>query len=590
MWKEYWDGWDGSLKIAETNQPPVHYFNHLWKLAEQVVARLSEQAPEWSVLPVERDDEELAGVMEKYLDWTMRSAKTAGPIQECIRNGEIIGTGIWKTPWNPDANRGRGNNELYSCDPLRVYFDLSKTRLDQMTFIIHEYFLETAYIKRRWGVDIAAVQTFSDLETDQGLVVTANRSTAFGTASLPVVYGNPEGTIITGRTRVLECWLRDTVLQSTGISLPVGQRHKAKHPDWFVVYAVEDKLLPEKGAADGKGAGVMRVPYKEPPFVVYRPITKETQFYGVSPMHPLLDPQRDYNEGREQLRNHRMRHAQPRITVDPRYPLDMDELSNRDQPIHIPPGGIAYLHPPPLGREVLDATNMAAADLEDISGIHDVARGQRVPQLTAGVAIQTLQQKAETRINARTPLLGEALIDVGRHFLNNGATQVGLAGMLRLAGKSEPDLTKLSAQELAAATDEVLDFDVTVVVGSSSAQRSELQSMAVMLAQAGIIDGEAVLTLFKVPGMWKILERMERKAEMQAQLEAGQQPQAEPPDPASDEQVSQATDVSQLPPNLQAIIESVREELGDDAAQHALQGLTRERAEAMARRSAGGPA
>ena len=321
-------------------------------------------------------------------------------------------------------------------------------------------------------------------------------------------------------------------------------------------------------------------------------MTKQTQFYGISPMHPLLDPQRDYNEGREQLREHRIRHAQPRITIDPRYPVDMDELANRDQPIMVPPGGIQYLNPPPLAPEVLTATQMASADLEDISGVHDVSRGQRVPQITAGVAINSLQQKAETRINARVPLLSEALVDIGRNWLANGSTQIGLAGMLRLAGQGEPDLNKISAGELDAVTSDILDFDVQVIVGSPSAERESLKNMAVMLAQAGMLDPEAVLKIFKVPGMWKILDRMSKRAEAQAEAEmAAQNAQAEQPealDPYAEENIAQVTEVSQLPPELQAIVQEVGQRLGEHEMRNSLQGFTRERAENLARRQAGG--
>jgi len=588
QWAEFWKGWEGSLALSETDALPKHYFNHIWKVTEQVVARLTEELPEWNVLPVERDDEELARVMEKYLEWTTRCVGAAGPLQEGIRSAEVAGTAIWKTPWNPDLSRGRGNNELYCCDLLRLYPDLSKTRLDQMTFLIQEFFLETAYIRRRWGVDVPPVQVFSDLETDQGLVTTANRSTAFGTANLPIVYGSPEGTIITGRTRVLECWIRDFVVASTGIAIPEPQRHKAKHPDWYLVYVTEDRLLPHQGAPEGNG--VVHVPYSEPPYVVYKPITSPLQFYGVSPTHPLLDPQRDYNEAREQLREHRVRLTQPHMTVDPRYPIDMREFANRDQPMPVPPGAIQYLLPPVLGPEVMQAINMGANDLEDISGVHDVSRGQRVPQLTAGVAISALQQKAETRINARVPLLTEALVKVGKNWLSNGAQQLGLAGMLRLAGASDPNLSKIDFAAFVNETRDVLDFDVQVTVGSSAAERTELQNMAVLLAQAGHLDAESVLEMFRVPGRYRILERIERSKQEAAMLQAAQQvgqTQGEAPNPYSDETVAGAQDMQQLPPELQNVLAVVGEYLGPDVMNFAFRGLQRERGAALAVTQAG---
>ena len=587
MWQQYWDGWRGTLTLDDTGRKPKHYFNQLWKLTEQVVAGLTESLPKWMAKPREEGDEELAAVAEAFLQWTMKNARAAGPLQAGVRNGEVCGTGIWKTPWNPDANRGRGANELWACDPLRMYFDLTKTRLDEMSFIIQEYFLDTAYIRRRWGVDIAAISEFSDFDLDGGVVGTANRTTVFGTAHMPTIYGQPEGTLLTGRTRVIECWLRDFALESTGIALPEPQREAAKYPDWYLVYAVQGQLLPVSKESKDKD-GLVRVPYRKPPYAIYRPMVSESQFYGISPMHPLLDPQRDYLEGREQLREHRRRHTQPWITIDPRYEVDPQTLGNRDNPIPVPPGAIAYLLPPALGSEVILATNMAAADMEDISGIHDVARGQRVPQLTAGVAISALQQKAQVRINARLPLLAEACIEIGENSLYNGAVHWGLGGLLRVAGQLGIDVSKIDSRSLQADAAEVLDMDIDVEVGNYAAERADLRERVAMLAQAQVLPPEVVIELLELPHAHRYIrmieDRQKQSLAMQAAQQQAPQPQGQAPNPYSDESIVGAQSPDQLPQELQAVLALIAEHLGPEVADGSFRGIQRERAQALAER------
>jgi len=591
MWKECWDGWEGSLTLADTNEVPTHYFNQIWKLAEQTTARLTEYIPKWLAKPVEQGDEEFSAVTEKYLRWTLKKAKAANPLQEGVRSAQVCGTGIWKTPWNPDAYRGRGNNELWCCDPYRLYFDLTKTRLEEMSFIIQEYFLDVGYVKRRWGVEVAAVPEFSDLEQPTGAISTANRATAFGTAQQPTIYGSPEGEIVTGRARIIECWLRDFALEATGIALPEPQRDKAKYPDWYVVYAAQDQLLPVSRALKDTN-GLTRIPYARPPYVTYRPLTAPTQFYGVSPLHPLLDPQRDYNEGREQLREHRRRHTQPWLTVDPRYAFDPEEASNRDNPLQVPPGLIQYLMPPPLGNEVILATNMAAADMEDISGIHDVSRGQRVPQLTAGVAINALQQYADVRTNAQIPILSEALVEIGENMLYNGAKQWGLAGLLRVAGQQGVDVSKIDVRAIEDELDAVLDFDIDVDVANPVTEREQQRSNVVLLAQAGALPPEAVIELLDIPHAQRYIGMIQQARQQSMALQAAQagaqpgQGGQPPPNPYSDEAIAGAPSPAQLPSELQAALQLVAEHLGPDVAAATFRGIQRERAQALAERRA----
>ena len=580
IWRECWRAWEGSLALSDTSEVPEFYVNEIWKYVEHTVARMTELPPNWDARPGEGSDEDLVAVMEQFLEWSMRKAKTAGPLQMGNRMAEVAGTTIWKVPWNPDLQRGKGRNELWCCDLNRIYPDLNKTELDQMSFIIQELFLDIGYVKRRWGVSATAVPELSDFEENDGAVVSASRSTALGTAFMPPVLGTQTGNVSTGRTKVLECWIRDYVLESTGIALPESQREKAKNPDWYLVYTTEEQLLP--GVA-GSGPGVTRIPYMAPPFVVYRPVPHHSQFYGVTPLHPLLDPQREYNEGREQLRQHRRRHTQPRFTVDPRYPLDPADLANRDQPLYVPPGAAQYLNPPALGREVIQSVEMAAADMEEISGIHDVARGERVPQLTSGDAIHQMQQKSDIRVNARIPLLAEALVEIGEHMLYNGALHWGIAGMLRIAGTLDVDVSKIDMKGLTESAADVLDFDVRVQVGSGTAQRTVDQTNAVLLAQAGMIDPEAVLEILDVRKRHKIIERMQQKAAQQAQAEAATAAAGSAPGPYSDEAIVGAQSPAQLPPALQEAIAIAERVAGPGMGDFAFRQMQEERAEALAR-------
>jgi len=559
-WDEYRRFWRGDQRIGR--EQPQFVYNHIYKVVEQVVGSMSEEDFKITVLPVERDDEEFARILTLAAEWTVERMNMLEHARGWVRDAYIDGTGIVKTIWNPDLNKGLGNSAFRSIDLERLYFDPDATSIhpaeNDAIFMAHETLVTTAYIKRKWDDDVDADEDLSDKQYGKSQFVAANRVTPHGTVFQPRIEGSPKA-IITRRARLVEFWVRDHVLMDYGLALPEKTRSKAKHKDWYIVNATRKKIHAARHS-----------PYLDAPFTAFVPTRIKNQLYGFSEVQNLLDPQREYNLRRDQLSRHAAFHAQPMMMVDPRARYNHQNIVVGPGKVYPLLGQAEFLSVPPIDQAAVDSATISLRDLEDISAVHDVSRGQRAPNVSAGVAIEALQLQAATRTNARSKILEKRLNTVAEHIIHNLLKFWTVPRTLRLLGESEvPEFREVDLPSLLKQMGESLEFDVRVRVGGSAAQRELVEQQAIALYSQQGIDREALLDTLQFPNRYRIIERMEAKeaeaAQQAAQLQAGAAGQ-EPVPTDPEEQFAGATNVDELPEGLQGVMAWAVENFGAEVA------------------------
>ena len=576
-WDEYRRFWRGDQRVGREN--PQFIYNHIYKVVEQVVGTMSEEDFKITVLPVERDDEEFARILTLAAEWTVERMNMLEHARGWVRDAYVDGTGIVKTIWNPDLNRGLGNTAFRSIDLERLYFDPDATSIhpaeNDAVFMCHETFVPTAYIKRKWDDEVDADEDLSDKQYGKSQFVTANRITPQGTVFQPRIEGTPKA-IITKRARLGEFFVRDHVLLDYGLALPEKTRSKARYPQWYIVNATRKKIH-----------AVRKSPYLDLPYTAFIPTRIKNQFYGFSEVQNLLDPQREYNLRRDQLSRHAAFHAQPMMMVDPRARYNHQNMVVGPGKVYPLLGQAEFLSVPPIDQAAVDSATISLRDLEDISAVHDVARGQRAPNVSAGVAIEALQAKAATRTNARSKILEKRLNAVAEHVIHNLVKFWTVPRTIRLLGESEtPEFREVNLPALLQKMSETLEFDVRVKVGGSAAQRELIEQQAIVLHQQQAIDREALLDALQYPNRYRIIERMEAKeqeaAEQAAQAQAGAAGVGPAP-AAPEEQFAAATTVGELPEGIQSVMQWAVETFGEEVANNEiLPALQQEFAEATA--------
>ena len=68
--------------------------------------------------------------------------------------------------------------------------------------------------------------------------------------------------------------------------------------------------------------------------------------------------------------------------------------------------------PPPLPAYLQEIARLLREDIEHISGVYDVTRGERPTGITAAAAIQALNEQAQGRIKLKDQALEETLSDL----------------------------------------------------------------------------------------------------------------------------------------------------------------------------------
>ena len=579
LWAILWDFWRGNHweKPADSNQNILDEYryaiNKIYENVEHIVALLTGDDFDFTVKPTEANDVEFAQDLSAALQWSMTRDEVdiVGTIDVLVRCTYVLGTGILKTIWDPDAEEGEGNIFLEVVDPFRFYPELEKTELDKMSCVTEELFLDVNYIRRRWGKEVAGDADISDSKLAGGGFVSAVRGMPSATVRGPLVVGSPfEKTL--PRARVLMSWVRDFVLAEHGIATPEPQRHKAKHPNWYLVYTTRNDILE---VADNPTPG------GKLPYTVYRLVRWMNHFYGFSEVQPLCDPQRELNARRSAIALYAARHAEPKLFASRSVREDIQVIASGIGGAYVAePGEVWHLPVPSLSPEILASVNLAANDIAEISGISKASRGIREPNISAGITYERLQEKAEVRPEAHTKKLEWFLRKVGRlasSYILRHWTQPRLVRMVGAVTQKSlvVDLGKWINDPGA-----VMKYDVDVEIGSSRRVSAMKEKWAPILFQLQAIDRQALLEMLEIPDSYDILQRMdEREREEKAMAlaaQTGQQPQQTP-----EQQALEAQTPDNLPEGLREAFAAIARDLPESDVPVLMDMMKREVSEGL---------
>ncbi len=172
----------------------------------------------------------------------------------------------------------------------------------------------------------------------------------------------------------------------------------------------------------------------------------------------------------------------------------------------------------PLPKYVMDTLEMLIRLADDTTGVFDVTQGKKPVGITAGVAIEQLQEAAQTRIRLLTRhmeqairLWGEMTIAYHQQFLQKP----------KLIRTHNPETGEV---EFTVITPEIVraGWDLEIVAGSTLPRsRDARQREALELFGAGLFDKEEALNYIQHPGRDRVLARLRRQEQMQTAIALG---------------------------------------------------------------------
>jgi len=280
-----------------------------------------------------------------------------------------------------------------------------------------------------------------------------------------------------------------------------GTKYIRKYPYGRIITYVENILLRDEPYPYMHG----RCPYVR--FFRY-PIPNRNYFFGE--IDQIIPLQKELNKRKSQIIDILQLTANPPIVVNVMSGIDTEKLTNRPGgiwPTHIDVDrAIKWLQPPNIPSALFVQLEQINRDIDTVSGIHDVTQGRKPAGITAGVAIETLQEAAQTRIRLAARYLEYSLKHAAELMLSIIWQYYREPRIVRKKSGGEYDwrMVNFMNRELQGGIP-----SVKIKSGSTlPVNKSVMRHQAIQLFQIGAIDREALLEIFDWPGKEEILKRM----------------------------------------------------------------------------------
>jgi hypothetical protein len=427
------------------------------------------------------------------------------------------GIGFLKTWWDPKCvpdptdPMNTGDITFGAISPFNLFVpDLSEQEIEDQAYIITAYKKPISWVKYFYGqqlqnVDLTASQSGGSSLLEEGVL---NLSA---------------GSRVLDSVTVYEAWLKPGAHELL--------------PDGGIVILVEDNLV-----------GIYRegLPYKhnQYPFAKLEHIPNST-FYADSPLVDTNYLQKEYNEWRTRLgvyvkRMSAPQYAAPKGSIIPAKMTDEPGLVVEYTPGMQPP---TPLQISPIPQYVMDQGQMIQSDWEEITGQYDASRGQAPAGVTAGTAINYLQEKGDQFLTPEYQSIEDVYEKIAGQTLSLFQQYVDMPRKIKTVGADG----SFDTLELDGAT---IGLDIRIQRGSAVGQsQAAKQAFLMDLWSSGVItDPNLLLKMLEVGGTQKVLDmlnvaqakairentkmKMLTDAEIQQHLQLWEQEQAlQPPMP-----------------------------------------------------------
>lgn len=285
------------------------------------------------------------------------------------------------------------------------------------------------------------------------------------------------------------------------LGLEDGTRWVRKYPNGRIIVYCHDVLLRDDPSPYLHG----RSPYVR--FFRY-PVPDKNYFYGeIDMIKPLQD---ELNKRKSQIVDILQLTANPPIIVNIMSGLDTEKMTNR-------PGGIwtvnipvdqavKWLQTPNIPSALFLQTQQINSDIDTVSGIHDVTQGRKPTGITAGVAIESLQEAAQTRIRLAARFLEYSLKHAAELMLSIIWQYYREPRIIKKRIGNEWEYEEVNFYNV-----ELKGGVPSVAIKSGSTMpvnKSVMRQQAIQLFQVQAIDRRSLLEIFEWPDIEGVLSRL----------------------------------------------------------------------------------
>lgn len=474
---QYVDFVNGRLiKIPAPSSKVRLVINRIKPVVRTEVSRMTSQEPTAEVVPASNEEEDVLAA--QAAEAVFASLRESLHLQRVLRQAawwcSVTGTGYIKTYWDKhysseDSNGQaiEGNHCFTSVSPFNVMVsDLLEEDIECQPYVLNVFTKSIEWVKQHYPEVIT--------EDFKPTVVSSNEimeTQYLNTKSSQANSATPDACL------VVEAWIKPG---STEL-----------FPDGGMALMIDDKIV--LAVTDG-------IPYKhgEYPFAKLDSI-QSGSFYATSVVEDLIPIQREINRTRSQMVEARNLMAKPGFfyrsgSIDPQK-----WTSATAQVIEVKPGA-EFPQPIPLPQIPPYVEGMGdrfLQDAEDISGQHQVSKGSAPSGVTAGTAIQFLQEADNSYMAVTHASIEDAIQKVAKHTVALAIQYWDSERLIKYVGRDGTMSARyLQASDLKTGTD-------IRVEGGSSLPESKAARIALYmdLMTNGALPVQDALELMSLPSM-----------------------------------------------------------------------------------------
>lgn len=514
-WKQFEKAYDGSLfkkQLPEYKAQEIS--NFIFSTIETIKPMMLSNYPKPIVVPSIPEAFEKSKLVQNAIDFEWKRADMFSKMLDMGHNGLVYGTSCFGIFWDGEASNGLGEVECKIISPFNIFPSPSATHEDNAEFIIYATYKSLEELTNVYPDKAEKLKESIENSLDENLA----QDRLDSDSSNNVLY--------------IECYHRDYSADEIDEKDEEGNKYKVKKPKYpsgRKTVIGGDVLLD-----DGEN------PYKDGkfPFIFWRCYPLPNNFWGIGEVESLVSPQENICKISNAIIENAELMGNPIWILDKNCGVAVNSITNRKGLVirKTPGTEVRRDAPPSIPMYVTNMLDKLYGDMENISGVYDVLRGNRVGSVTASSAIQTLNEQAQGRIKLKVQKLESMISELGGVWLSRIQQFWETKRTLRvMSDHADPNTVSLQLGKdfynYYDVDKEDLDgdYDIEVVAGSTMQQNKsaivdKLLQLANTMAEDGLplIDRQTVLENSDLEDVPSIIERFEAIKQSMSESQGGQ--------------------------------------------------------------------
>jgi len=484
--------------------PPAPYWrvrpviNRIRPTIRTELAQLTNAKPNATIVPASAEDRDMYAAMAGEQIWN--NFYTDKKLKKSFRTTMwwtlLCGTGFMKAYWDhtagdvkpievpigPEAlpvgqigSMPEGDVNFTHVTPFHIFCpDFLEEEIENQPFLIHATTRSPEYIKMHFQNAVDGTLVDPTGTGDAKEIMEESFLNLIGTQSL-----DKQNSVV-----VLETWIKPG-------AIPM-------FPEGAFLTMVGDQIV----------QGFQGWPYKHGkfPFAKFDHIPAG-KFYSTSVIEDLIPLQKEFNRTRGQIIEAKNRMAKLQMMA-PRGAVDASKWTTEPgQLVEYTPG---FDPPQPIPVQSLPAyviqeLDRILLDWEDISGQHEVTKGQTPPGVTAATAISYLQERDESKLSPTFDSMEEGIEKIAQMSLSYVNQFWTTERMIRVTGpEGSFDSLALKGSDLDN------NLDIRIEAGSAlPVSKAAKQALIMDLMKMGFIEPNKGLEVMDMGGINKLYEQVQ---------------------------------------------------------------------------------